>query len=323
MKYHLSILFVVSCFVLQPGCATQETKNTKKYNFEKHYAFHSIPLWETALESFKGKSNLRYLEIGVGEGESSVWMLEHVLTHPSARMTGIDIFPGDLKKQFLANLKMSGYEHKVKIITGKSQEKLKFLPPDSFDIIYIDGSHMASNVLADAVLSWPLLKNDGFLIFDDYLMSYIKPGPERLPESLAKDTKTRIPFLPLELTPKVAADAFITAHRNNLEIIYRGYQVILKKRKNDPFFSRPNDTFLSLGKYRYFWLEKKLYSVEDKKAVPLSDDEQKLIERLFVARPFGETDFHPDEELLNDRNFIELKKRLNLDFTEKTNRSIE
>ena len=145
---------------------------------------------------------------------------------------------------------------------------------------------MAANVLADAVLSWPLLKNSGLLIFDDYLMSTIKPGPERLPGSLPKDIKTRIPFLRLELTPKVAVDAFITANRNNLEVIYRGYQIILKKSNVD--------ASLSIGEYQYSWGKKKLYSTKNKKTSPLSVDEQKLIERLFISRPFGETDFYPN-----------------------------
>jgi hypothetical protein len=32
-----------------------------------------------------------------------------------------------------------------------------------------DGSHRARDVLEDAVLSWPLLKVGGIMLFDDYL----------------------------------------------------------------------------------------------------------------------------------------------------------
>jgi predicted O-methyltransferase YrrM len=37
-----------------------------------------------------------------------------------------------------------------------------------YDLIYVDGSHAAHAALEDLVLSWPLLKAGGLLIFDDY-----------------------------------------------------------------------------------------------------------------------------------------------------------
>ena len=40
-----------------------------------------------------------------------------------------------------------------------------------FDLIYIDGSHTAADVLIDAVLAFQLLRVGGVMIFDDYLWS--------------------------------------------------------------------------------------------------------------------------------------------------------
>ena len=37
-----------------------------------------------------------------------------------------------------------------------------------FDIIYIDGSHHANDVLQDCLESWKILKKDGIMIIDDY-----------------------------------------------------------------------------------------------------------------------------------------------------------
>lgn len=37
-----------------------------------------------------------------------------------------------------------------------------------FDIIFIDASHEAIDVLSDGVLSWNILNENGVLIFDDY-----------------------------------------------------------------------------------------------------------------------------------------------------------
>ncbi len=37
-----------------------------------------------------------------------------------------------------------------------------------YDLIYVDGSHEAEDVLVDAVMAWRLLKVAGMVIFDDY-----------------------------------------------------------------------------------------------------------------------------------------------------------
>lgn len=38
-----------------------------------------------------------------------------------------------------------------------------------FDLIYVDGSHFADDVLTDGITAWRLLKDGGVLIFDDFL----------------------------------------------------------------------------------------------------------------------------------------------------------
>jgi predicted O-methyltransferase YrrM len=67
------------------------------------------------------------------------------------------------------------YKGKAQFIKGYSQDVLRspdFLnahPNGSFDLIYIDGHHTIQCVLRDYVLTWPLLKIGGVMIFDDYL----------------------------------------------------------------------------------------------------------------------------------------------------------
>jgi predicted O-methyltransferase YrrM len=99
---------------------------------------------------------------------------------------------------------------KVNVIKGRSQIELKILPINSFDIIYIDGSHVAKDVLIDAVYSWQPLKLGGIMIFDDY-----KYGPK----------------LAVESKPQIAIDSFMAVFSGHIEVIFRGYQVILKKVK--------------------------------------------------------------------------------------------
>lgn len=181
----------------------------KKYDFSVDmFTFRVLPVWEETLGHLKGKPNINYLEIGVFEGGSAIWMLENILTDPTTKMTCIDIFPEPLREKFLSNLRISGFYEKATVIKGPSQVELRYLPLNSFDIIYIDGSHVAKDVLADAVLSWELLKTGGIMIFDDYKWE------EKLPA---------------ELRPQIAIDSFISAFKNDVEIIYHNDQVILKK----------------------------------------------------------------------------------------------
>ena len=78
----------------------------------------------------------------------------------------------------------------------------------SYDIIYIDASHLARDVLDDAMNSWWLLKKNGIMIFDDYEWALDKPDVER---------------------PQTAIDAFLNVFKDKIEILHKQYQVIIKK----------------------------------------------------------------------------------------------
>ncbi len=214
----LLLIFIISFSIV--GYAFSVASNTsqggkkhylKKYNFTTDWFTTHIRLWKKVLADFKNKPNIHYLEIGVFEGRSLIWMLENILTHPTAKATALDIFPRKLQEGFLANLSLSGFTDKVTVIKGASQNKLKNLSPHSFDIIYIDGDHIAPSVLTDAILSWPLLKKEGILIFDDYHWKETKSPPDK--------------------RPKIAIDAFINNFRQYIEIIQVCKQYIIKKKE--------------------------------------------------------------------------------------------
>lgn len=114
---------------------------------------------------FAGRPNLNLLEVGSFEGMSTCWFIENVLTHPTSRITCIDIaFEGP----FDCNVDQSGGGEKVTKLPGDSATLLRMLSPDSFDFIYIDGDHSCSAARTDAELAWPLLKRGGVIVFDDY-----------------------------------------------------------------------------------------------------------------------------------------------------------
>ena len=76
---------------------------------------------------------------------------------------------GHLEQQFWHNVSLTKYPSKLGQLKGSSSERLIELRTQNapFDLNYIDGSHTANDVLEDAVLSWPMLKEGGTLVFDD------------------------------------------------------------------------------------------------------------------------------------------------------------
>lgn len=132
-------------------------------------------------EGLCGKPGLRFLEIGAFEGMASVWLLSNVLTQADSSLTVIDTFEGspehgpmgvdtaNLEERFRANVER--WAKRVDVLVGRSDDWLPLLRIDPrgglFHFIYVDGSHRAQDVLADAVQAWPLLGAGGLMVFDD------------------------------------------------------------------------------------------------------------------------------------------------------------
>jgi predicted O-methyltransferase YrrM len=202
----LSVLIFLNLSYLSWGQVEHYKKN---YEFKNDWFTMRIPKWKEILAPFQGQPHIHYLEIGVAEGHSALWMLENILTHPTARITCLDIFVDKKNyERFLSNLEMSGFSDKTKVIKGRSQISMRTLPLDSYDIVYIDGSHIAPDVLVDAALSWDLLKKGGIMIFDDYMWEWERPPQDR---------------------PKIAVEAFLRIFKKELQVLHQEYQIIVKK----------------------------------------------------------------------------------------------
>lgn len=181
--------------------------------FTEDYVSRSVPFWERCLADLKGKPNLRMLEIGSYEGRSAIWFLENILTDPTSSMTCVDSFVragGEIT--FDHNIAVSGVAARVRKIKAPSQIALPTLEEPAFDAVYIDGSHLAPEVLMDAVGSFVLLKPGGLLLLDDYGWGLELPPLER---------------------PKLAIDLFLRAFRSRVEVLHEGYEVILRKSDKD------------------------------------------------------------------------------------------
>ena len=186
-------------------------------------------IWTQIFDQTKPK---KILEIGSYEGASTCFLIETLsLYHDSFEIHAIDTWDGGVEhKEMKINMKLveerfhkntslaiknSSKKIELKTIKDKSINALSQLITNQksnyFDFIYIDGSHMASDVLSDAILSFELLKINGIIGFDDYLW--------KLPNSNN-----------LLTNPKIAIDSFtnIFALRS---AIFRtpNHQVYIKK----------------------------------------------------------------------------------------------
>ena len=146
-----------------------------KRNLET-FRTHVLPTW-------RGRQCL-YLEIGVFEGQSLVWMMQHVLTHPRSRAVASDPwlcttkltgdFMEDVRQRAIHNLKP--YGDKCTLIRGNSAEVLRRMcgkggyegvQKGTVDLAMIDGDHNELAVLDDARHVIELVKVGGWILFDD------------------------------------------------------------------------------------------------------------------------------------------------------------
>lgn len=259
------------------------------YHFSQDFMARAIPVWTELLAPYRGRKDLRYLEVGVFEGRSFVWMLDNVLTDPSCEAWAVDLFDGPFYELFLRNLLAGGHATKTRIRRGDSRKVLPTLPADAFDIVYIDGNHEGQYVLSDAVMAWQLLKDGGLLIFDDYRL----------------DLRVGRPF-PAQHLPGPAIDAFVSIYAEDIEVLHDGYQKILRKHiaHCDPIGCS------ALGPYSYQWYTKKLTKGPRDEPVELDEEERDVLERFLRSRLPGETRFSPPPELLSSPAWKRLTRQL-------------
>lgn len=163
-----------------------------------------IPNWASHLKHISGQPNIVGIEVGVLHGDCSVYCAEQIANGKGSIHYAVDINETDYFKN-----NTSPYKNII-FKKGFSYDVLRNFPNDNFaDYILIDGSHLAIDVLADAVLSWKLLKDGGILIFDDYGWGIH-----------TTDEKQK---------PKLGIDAFLSAYTGHYEMIEMGWQVFIKK----------------------------------------------------------------------------------------------
>lgn len=207
-------------------------------DFEFTYTFDGLgyggyfpETWDQIRAKFGNPAKI--LEIGCFEGFSTCKMIEIFAAHNPITVTCIDTWAGELfldqrtqpenEARFHKNVALATQRapHDVQIRTMKSDSFLALSTlihqgeSGTFDWIYLDGSHRATDVLADAVAAFRLLKSGGILVFDDYLwVEGMKEGNN------------------INNTPKPAIDAIVNVNYDRLDVIRNApsYQFHIRKR---------------------------------------------------------------------------------------------
>ena len=157
----------------------------------------------------------KILEIGSYEGAAACYLIEKLGKNNFLEVHCIDTWEesdGLAKEEALIVEKR--FDYNMQLAVNRSQNKTKYFKHKSqshlvlskmiadgvgdFDLIYIDASHYAVDVLTDAVLSFKLLKAGGILIFDDYLWA----GDENI-----------------VFYPKIAIDSFTNIFSKHIKLI--------------------------------------------------------------------------------------------------------
>lgn len=181
--------------------------------FTQDWFSENIPTFKHAMSLLPQR--MEFLEIGSFEGRATCWMLQNGLDS-TGRITCIDTFKGgeehvslelgSLLDTFVENTnEVRGEDQNIDTFIGNSYLGLADCISRglTFDFIYIDGSHQASDVLTDACMAFGMLNKGGIMLFDDYLWDHV-PG--------------------ILHQPKIAVDSFVNIFNGQCRVVIMGYQ---------------------------------------------------------------------------------------------------
>jgi predicted O-methyltransferase YrrM len=221
-----------------------------RFTFQNDWFEQIIPFWETTTSTLLPASApkpLRILELGSFEGASTTWILDNLANHPSTTVTVMDTFQGGmehdsaevdaLEARFRSNVNKCANVNKLRIIKARTEDGLVDLRKEGakFDFIYIDASHVAIDVLHDAVLCWAMLDLGGTLVFDDW---------------------TWKGYMEHAYNPRMAIMAFLQCAAPELKLVEEHSQIWITRVENHVPATKNPDPAL------YYWDESERFTVE-------------------------------------------------------------
>lgn len=201
------------------------------YEFTNSWFDYVRPIWDHLIPP-KGPSKI--LEIGSYEGASTCHLIDLLAKDRDIELHCIDTWDGgvehkDMKVDMTAvearfkrniDISMAKWPNKVNLTLHKTTSDMA-LPrmlssgyKNYFDLIYVDGSHQAPDVLFDLVVGFNMLRTGGLMIMDDYIWveRWLANGVDLL------------------RCPKPAIDAFVNINIRRVNILpYHLWQLYVEK----------------------------------------------------------------------------------------------
>jgi len=177
----------------------------KHFKFTRNYFEHNPAIWfEIFKKNFLLGKKINILEIGTFEGMSFIFFEKYLKIN---KIFCIDVVENN-------NFKINREQFKnFKFFNTTSDEFFKKNLNINFDIIYVDGSHKATDVFNDLINSHKILNNKGILIIDDFLLDI---------DYRRKDNG--------QFYNEVMGGVFMFLKKKfNYKYLYTGHQLILKK----------------------------------------------------------------------------------------------
>ena len=122
---------------------------------------------------------IRYLEIGVHQGENIIDVANSYAKNPMSKIHCVDPwkdyhgyleYEGKQNEMFdTFNRNTASISDKCVIHRGFSEDIVPTFEDNYFDMIFIDGNHQTEYVYRDGVMSFEKAKSGGYIIFDDYI----------------------------------------------------------------------------------------------------------------------------------------------------------
>jgi predicted O-methyltransferase YrrM len=199
-----------------------------EYEFTNNWFEPHMVVWRQIIQQLSPK---RILEVGSYEGRSACFLIEECKS--LEELVCIDTWAGNpewpgydrekmpqVERRFDSNTLLAQSRRpqpivlrKIKDLSSQALASLIGNKEPHFDLVYVDGSHEAPNVLTDAVNAFHLLRIGGVLVFDDYIW--------RDEVSRGKDVLN---------VPKIAIDAFVNIfHRKVVVLSAILYQLYVRK----------------------------------------------------------------------------------------------
>jgi len=207
--------------------ATVPAKPPLSYRFTSDWFTPHVEAWIGILDHVRPT---QILEVGCYEGRSTTFLIERCTRYGAPDLTCVDTWAGavDLPPEVMAGVEQrfdsniglakdwSGRATVEKIKKPSAQALPEMISEGrQFDFIYIDGSHVACDVLTDAIDGFRLLRVGGAMIFDDYFWCMEAHGREDLANM-----------------PKPAIDAFVNLFMRKITPMNCGAQFSLLKTSN-------------------------------------------------------------------------------------------